>query len=84
MASPNRTGTDAEKRRYVEKRMDLIAEKILGFEEQLDKLAGIVPERRKDLEEIASYLDHGVGRIYGTLKRWEDAENKRVVEEAGY
>lgn len=66
-----RTGTDLEKRQYVDKHMRLIVEKIFGLEERLDKLASITPGRRKDLDEIASYLDHGVSLIYGALQRWE-------------
>ena len=67
------TGTKQEKREYVEKHMRLIEQKIFALEDRLETLASITPERRKDIEEIAAYLDHGVGRIEAVLDRWDES-----------
>lgn len=67
----DRTGSKQEKREYVEKQMRLIGQKVMGLGKRLDKLATITPERQKDLDELASYLDRGVPMIESILAGWE-------------
>ena len=71
------TGTESEKRQYVEKQMLLITEKVFGLEARLEKLATITPDRRKDIEEVASYLDSSVGIIHGIVEAWKEEESAR-------
>jgi hypothetical protein len=67
------TGTQKEKQQYAQDRLARIADLILNHENTLtEKLAVIVPEHAKELEDLASDMDRLVGRIYSTIESWRE------------